>query len=52
MRSKMIFIVSGIGLIFALISAFIAGQQPKVLAPAFNPAANPYVERDLRQRDH
>jgi HlyD family secretion protein len=44
MRSKVIFIVSGIGLIFALISAFIAGQQPKALAPAFNPAANPYAK--------
>jgi HlyD family secretion protein len=44
MRSKVIFIVSGIGLMFALISAFIAGQQPKALAPAFNPAANPYAK--------
>jgi HlyD family secretion protein len=44
MRSKVIFIVSGIGLTFALISAFIAGQQPKALPPAFNPAANPYTK--------
>jgi HlyD family secretion protein len=44
MRSKVIFIVSGIGLMFALISAFIAGQQPKALPPAFNPAANPYAK--------
>ncbi len=44
MRSKAIFIVSGIGLMFALLSAFIAGQQPKVLPPAFNPAANPYAK--------
>ncbi|HME40313.1 MAG TPA: biotin/lipoyl-binding protein [Steroidobacteraceae bacterium] len=43
MRSKAIFAVSGIGLILALISAFIAGQQPKALPPAFNPAANPYA---------
>jgi HlyD family secretion protein len=44
MRSKVVFIVSGIGLLFALISAFIAGQQPKALPPAFNPAANPYAK--------
>jgi HlyD family secretion protein len=44
MRSKVIFIVSAIGLIFALVSAYIAGQQPKALPPAFNPAANPYAK--------
>ncbi len=44
MRSKVIFIASGIGLTFALVSAFIAGQQPKALPPAFNPAANPYAK--------
>jgi HlyD family secretion protein len=44
MRSKGIFIVSGIGLMLAIISAFIAGQQPKALPPAFNPAANPYAK--------
>jgi HlyD family secretion protein len=44
MRSKVVFIVSGIGLLFALVSAFIAGQQPKALPPAFNPAANPYTK--------
>ncbi len=44
MRSKLIFIVSGIGLMLALISAYIAGQQPKPLPPAFNPAANPYAK--------
>lgn len=44
MRSKVIFIASGIGLLFALISAIIAGQQPKALPPAFNPAANPYAK--------
>src|SRR5450631_3066484 len=43
MRSKLIFIVSGIGLMLALISAFIAGKQPTPLPPAFNPAANPYA---------
>jgi len=44
MRSKIIFIVSGIGLILALISAYISGQQPSPLPPAFNPAANPYTK--------
>jgi len=44
MRSRIIFIVSGMGLAFALVSAFISGQQPKALAPAFNPAANPYAK--------
>ena len=44
MRSKIIFIVSGIGLVLALISAYISGQQPAALPPAFNPAANPYAK--------
>jgi HlyD family secretion protein len=44
MRSKMIFIVSGIGLMLALVSAYIASQQPQALPPAFNPAANPYAK--------
>jgi HlyD family secretion protein len=38
----MIFVVSGIGLALALISAFISGRQPAPLPPAFSPAANPY----------
>jgi HlyD family secretion protein len=42
-RSKVIFIVAGIGLIVALVSAFISTQQPKALSPAFNPAANPFT---------
>jgi HlyD family secretion protein len=44
MRSKLIFIVSGIGLILALASAYLASQQPRALPPAFNPAANPYAK--------
>ena len=44
MRSKFIFVASGIGLVLALISAIISGQQPKPLPPAFNPAANPYAK--------
>jgi HlyD family secretion protein len=41
-RGKAIFIASGVGLILALVSAIIASRQPTALAPAFNPAANPY----------
>ena len=44
MRSKLIFIVSGIGLLLALVSAFIFSEQPKALPPTFNPAANPYTK--------
>jgi HlyD family secretion protein len=44
MRSKVIFIVAGIGLLFAFISAIMASQQPKALPPAFNPAANPFAK--------
>lgn len=43
MRSKIIFLVSGIGLVLAFISAYLSGQQPAALPPAFNPAANPYA---------
>jgi HlyD family secretion protein len=42
MRSKLIFIVSGIGLLLALFSAFISSEQPAAQKPVFNPAANPY----------
>ncbi|MGO9514682.1 MAG: HlyD family secretion protein [Steroidobacteraceae bacterium] len=44
MRSKIIFIVAGVGLVLALISAYLAGEQPAQLPPAFNPAANPYAK--------
>ncbi len=44
LRNKVIFIVSGIGLAFAFVSAYLSGQQPKALPPAFNPAANPYAK--------
>src|SRR5450631_4537582 len=44
MRSRAIFIVSGIGLAFALVSAFISSEQPAPQAPVFNPAANPYAK--------
>ena len=44
MRSRIIFIVSAVGLALALVSAYLAGRQPKALPPAFNPAANPYAK--------
>jgi len=44
MRNKVIFTISGIGLVLALISAFIFGQQPKAQQPVFSPAANPYAQ--------
>jgi len=44
MRSKLLFIFSGVGLLLAIVSAYIAAQQPKALPPAFNPAANPYAK--------
>ena len=44
MRSKLIFVVSGVGLLLALVSAYISGQQLAPLPPAFNPAANPYAK--------
>ncbi len=43
MRNKLLFIVSGLGLLLAVVSAFIFAEQPKVLPPLFNPAANPYT---------
>lgn len=44
MRNKLLFILSGVGLLLAVVSAFIAAQQPAALPPAFNPAANPYAK--------
>ena len=43
MRNRWLFVVSGIGLVVALVSAFIFAQQPAAQPPAFNPAANPYA---------
>lgn len=42
MRNKVIFVVSGVGLALALVSAFLFSQQPKAQQPLFKPAANPY----------
>jgi HlyD family secretion protein len=44
MRNKILFIVSGIGLGLALVSAYIFSQQPKPQPPLFSPAANPYAQ--------
>ncbi|HVO45829.1 MAG TPA: biotin/lipoyl-binding protein [Steroidobacteraceae bacterium] len=42
MRNRVLFIVSGVGLLLALVSAFLFSQQPKTPPPLFPPAANPY----------
>ncbi|HEY6923471.1 MAG TPA: biotin/lipoyl-binding protein [Steroidobacteraceae bacterium] len=43
MRNKVIFIVSALGLLLALVSAFISSRQPAAQPPLFKPAANPYA---------
>jgi HlyD family secretion protein len=43
MRNKILFIISGLGLALAVVSAFIFAEQPKAQPPLFNPAANPYA---------
>ena len=42
MRSRPIFVLSGLGAVLAMASAVIFSQEPKAQPPAFNPAANPY----------
>ena len=42
MRSKLVFMLSGLGLALAIISAAISSQQPQAQPPVFNPAANPF----------
>lgn len=44
MRNKILFIISGAGLLLALVSALIFSEQPKTPRPLFNPAANPYAK--------
>jgi len=44
MRNRWLFVVSGLGLAVALVSAFIFAEQPAAQPPAFNPAANPYAD--------
>ena len=43
MRNKILFLASAAGLLLAIASAYIFGQQPKAQPPLFNPAANPYA---------
>jgi HlyD family secretion protein len=43
MRSRLVFFISGLGLLVALVSAYLFAQQPSTLPPAFTPAANPYA---------
>ncbi len=43
MRTSLIFIASALGAVLAVVSAYVFGQQPSVLPPAYNPAANPYA---------
>jgi HlyD family secretion protein len=42
MRTRIIFLVSGVGLLLAIVSAFIFSQQPSAQPPVFTPAVNPY----------
>jgi len=44
MRSKPIFVLSGLGVVLAVASAVIFSQEPKAQPPVFNPAANPYAK--------
>jgi HlyD family secretion protein len=42
MHNRIVFAASGFGLVLALVSAFIFGQQPKPQPPVFSPTADPY----------
>lgn len=42
MRNRIIFILSIVGIIAGLVSAYIYGMQKKPQPPVFNPASNPY----------
>ena len=42
MRNRIVFVAAGLGLVLALVSAFIFSQEPKPQPPVFNPTANPY----------
>lgn len=43
MKNRSIFLLAVVGLALAIFSAYVFGQQPSALPPAFNPAANPYA---------
>ena len=42
MKTSIIFILSGIGILVGLYSAFVYSRRPPAQPPAFTPAANPY----------
>ncbi len=44
MPNRAIYILSAIGLILALVSAFVFSEEPSAQPPVFNPAANPYAK--------
>ncbi|MGO8865503.1 MAG: HlyD family secretion protein [Alphaproteobacteria bacterium] len=44
MPNRVIFILSVLGLMLALVSAFIFSREPGAQPPVFNPAANPYAK--------
>ena len=43
MDNKVIFIVSGVGLVIGLTAAYFYSEEKKPLPPVFNPAPNPYT---------
>lgn len=44
MKNRIIFIISAIGVVLGLASAYIYSQHPKPQTPVFNPAPNPYAQ--------
>ena len=42
MRRSLLFILSAVGLLLGIYSAYMYGQQPQPQPPLFNPASNPY----------
>jgi HlyD family secretion protein len=44
MRNKAIFITAALGLLIAVVSAFIFSEQPAAQPPVFQPASNPYAK--------
>jgi HlyD family secretion protein len=44
MKNKLLFVLSAIGLLLGIYSAYIYAQQPRPQPPLFNPASNPYAK--------
>ncbi len=44
MRLKLLFLISALGLLIGLISAYVYTRQPAPQQPVFNPAPNPYAD--------